>query len=145
MSEGHPNLEYWMHLKHLGEHYAHQVSKEIVCFCQEYQASVIALPKYNEEFTRKVMYGAGNWRPLHLSTRIREYMHYKAWKAGIIVIEVHANGTGSVCALCGSEISEDGKRGKEFTCGNGHHGNRHLNAARNLTQKCRLQFGKQVV
>lgn len=142
--EGHPNQKYWMHLKHLSDHYAHQVSREILCFCQENEVSVIAVPKYHEEFTRRVMIGSGNWGPLHLSTRIREYLRYKAWKAGMIVIEVHANGTGSVCALCGKPILEESKKAREYVCESGHHGNRYLNAARNLTEKCRLQFGKHV-
>lgn len=145
MQKGRPNQKYWMHLKYLSDFYAHQVSREIVRFCREHEAAVIALPKYNEEYTKKVMSGSGNWSPLHLSTRIREYLQYKAWKAGIIVIEVHANGIGSVCAMCGSPIVDAGKKSKDFVCENGHHGNRYLNAARNLAQKCRMQFGKHVV
>ena len=30
-----PNRKYYMHLKHLNEHYAHQVSKEIMDFCRD--------------------------------------------------------------------------------------------------------------
>ncbi|MDO4308156.1 MAG: zinc ribbon domain-containing protein [Eubacteriales bacterium] len=142
--KGHPNQKYWMHLKHMSDHYAHQVSREIIRFCQEKDASVIAVPKYNEEYTRKVMIGSGNWGPLHLSMRIREYLSYKAWKAGILVIEVHANGIGSVCALCGGSIADADRKSKEFVCKNGHYGNRYLNAARNLTKKCRTQFEKHV-
>lgn len=138
----HPNQKYWMHLKHLSDHYAHQVSREIIEFCLENKVSVIAVPKYNEEYTRKVMIGSGNWGPLHLSLRIREYLGYKAWKSGILMIEVHANGIGSVCALCGSLILDESKKSKMFVCQNGHHGNRYLNAARNLAKKCLSQFGK---
>ena len=30
-----PNRKYYMHLKHLNEHYAHQVSKEIMDFAKK--------------------------------------------------------------------------------------------------------------
>ena len=49
------------------------------------------------------MKGSGNWGPLHLSTRIRQYLDYKAWKNGIIVIEVHATGISTNCARCGAD------------------------------------------
>ena len=143
--KGEPDRKYWMHLKNLSEHYAHQVSKEIIDFCQEHEASVIAVPRYREEYTSHVMIGSGNWGPLHLSTRIRQYLQYKAWKAGIIVIEVHANGISSVCAICGSPAEKSGPKSKEYKCIQGHRGNRYLNAARNLTRKTREQFRKHVV
>lgn len=141
--EGAVNQKYWMHLKHLSDHYAHQVSRSIVRFCEEQQVSVIALPKYREEYTWKVMKGSGNWGPLHLSTRIRSYLRYKAWKAGIIVIETHAQGTSSICARCGQPAEESEGNGKEFLCRMGHRGNWYLNTARNLAVKCRGQFEKQ--
>lgn len=86
------NQRYWMHLRHLGEHYAHKISREIIRFCEENEVSIIALPKYDREYTRYVMLGCGNWSPLHLSSRIRSYLSYKGWKAGILVIEVSAKG-----------------------------------------------------
>lgn len=141
---GRANRKYWMHLKYLSDYYAHQVSRSIIEFCQEREVSVIAVPKYNDEYTRNVMIGSGNWSALHLSSRIRENLRYKAWKCGMIVIEIHATGISSVCALCGSPIVDRGKKSGEFLCENGHHGNRHLNAARNLTKKCRTQFQKHV-
>lgn len=82
------NQKYWMHLKHLGEQYAHQVSLDILTFCKEQDVSVIAFPKYDEEYRRHVLKGAGNFGTLHLSTRIREYLTYKVWKEGILVLDV---------------------------------------------------------
>ena len=143
-TDGTPNQKYWMHLKHLGEHYAHQVSAGIVGFCQENQASVIILPAYDKEYTRSVMHGSGDWSPLHLSTRIRQFLPYKAWKAGILVIEVNAKGISSVCSVCGGAVKETRRKSGEYICENGHTGNRHLNAARNLGRKCLTQFGKHV-
>ncbi len=140
--QGQVNRKYWNHLKNLTDYHAHRVSREIIRFCEEYQAGVIALPRYNEEYSRRVMIGAGNWSPLHLSTRIRNFLQYKGWKAGIIVIEVHAAGTGSVCARCGGKIIREDEEAKEFFCEAGHRGNKYLNAARNLAVKCRGQFEK---
>lgn len=39
-----------MHLKHLNEHYAHQVSKEIMDFCKENHTGILVLPEYDEDF-----------------------------------------------------------------------------------------------
>lgn len=139
--EGQANRKYWEYLKNLSDYYAHRISREIIQFCQEHETSVIALPRYNEEYTRQVMMGTGRGSSLKLSNRIREYLQYKAWKAGIIVIEIHASGCGSACALCGGKIAVS-ENGKEYLCENGHQGNRYLNAARNLTAKCRAQFRK---
>lgn len=144
VKEGHPNKKYWMHLKHLADYYAHKISREIINFCEEHEAAVIALPKYDEEYTRHVMYGSGDWSPIHLSMRIREYLSYKAWKSGIIVIEVNARGISSVCAVCGKQVEATDKKTDEFFCEDGHRGNRFLNSARNLGKKCLVQFGKQV-
>lgn len=139
-----PNQKYWMHLKHLAEHYAHEVSAGIVAFCKEHDAAVIVLPKYDKEYTRHVMFGSGDWSPMHLSVRIRQFLSYKAWKAGIIVIDVNARGISSVCARCGGKVADYDEKKIEYFCADGHRGNRYLNAARNLGKKYLVQFGKHV-
>ena len=139
---GKVNQKYWMHLKHLAEHYAHQVSSQIIKFASEQNVSVIVLPRYSQEYTRNIMKGSGNWGPLHLSTRIRQYLDYKAWEKGIIVIEVHAAGSSTICAKCGGKITETIDKSEICRCENGHQGNRYLNSARNLGKKCLVQFGK---
>ena len=58
-----PNRKYYMHLKHLNEHYAHQVSKEIMDFCKENHTGILVLPEYNEDFSRISMYRSGNYSP----------------------------------------------------------------------------------
>lgn len=139
-----PNKKHWMHLKHLGEHYAHDVSSGIVQFCKENHAAILVLPKYDKEYTRSVMYGSGDWSPIHLSTRIRQFLPYKAWKNAIPVIEVNAKGISSVCAKCNAKVTDMNRATEEYFCADGHRGNRHLNAARNLGRKCLIQFGKHV-
>ena len=132
---GRVDQKYWMHLKHLSEHYGHQVTSQILRFAVEQDVSVIVLPRYNQEYSRNVMKGSGNWGPLHLSTRIRQYLDYKAWKNGIIVIEVHATGISTNCARCGAEIIRTDTRAELCCCANGHQTNRYLNAVRNLGKK----------
>lgn len=140
---GRVDQKYWMHLKHLSEHYGHQVTSQILRFAVEQDVSVIVLPRYNQEYSRNVMKGSGNWGPLHLSTRIRQYLDYKAWKNGIIVIEVHATGISKICAKCGAEIIRTDTRTELCCCANGHQTNRYLNAVRNLGKKCLTQFGRR--
>lgn len=134
-----PNKKYFMHLKHLSEHYAHQVSREIVDFCKENQAGAIVLPVYNEDYSKMVMYKTGNFTPLHLSNKIREFLSYKAWAEGILILEVKVDTSGNYCSLCGAPVK---KKGKMFYCENGHEGNRFLNDARQLGVKCQESFRK---
>ena len=61
-----PNRKYYMHLKNLSEHYAHQVSREILNFCKENQAGMIVLPDYDQNFTRMAMVKSGNFSPASL-------------------------------------------------------------------------------
>ena len=139
---GRVDQKYWMHLKHLSEHYGHQITSQILSFAVEQDVSVIVLPRYNQEYSRNVMKGSGNWSPLHLSTRIRQYLDYKAWKNGIIVIEVHASGISTTCARCGADIIQTDVKTNLCICENSHQANRYLNAARNLGRKCLIQFGR---
>ena len=134
-----PNRKYYMHLKHLNEHYAHQVSKEIIDFCKENHTGILVLPEYDENFSRISMYRSGNYSPLHLSIRIRNYLKYKAWAEGILVLELRADGTEKQCSICGATGK---KQGSIFICQNGHQVNRFLNGARNLGRKCQESFRK---
>lgn len=136
------NQKYWMKLKHLNDYYAHRVSREIVDYCKENQAGMIVIPRYDDRFTHYVMGRAGNWSVLGLSRRICSLLAYKAWKAGIVIVEVHAGGTSACCSKCGERVR---KHGSEYECLKGHRGNRYLNTARNLGIKCLRGFGRDVV
>ena len=125
-----------MRYKHLNEHYAHQVSREILDFCKENQAGIIVLPEYDEDFSRMTMYRSGNDSPLHLSTKIRNYLKYKAWAEGILVLELREK----YCSICGSPGK---KQSKLFICQNGHQINHFLNGSRNLACKCQQSFQKR--
>ena len=82
----------------------------------------LVFPKYLEEYEKNVKKGAGNYSALHLSTKIKEYITYKAWKEGILVIDVQAKDTQKICAVCGGEIVERDKTRQESICANGHGG-----------------------
>ena len=138
---GRSNQKYWMKLKHLNEYYSHKFSREIVDYCFAQQVSVVVLPLYSKEYSKYVMKASGNWSALHLSGQIREKLKYKAWKAGLVVLETDAAGISSKCAVCGKKIR---KKDAEFVCPDGHEGNRYLNSAVNLGRKCLMSFGKQV-
>ena len=59
---------------------------------------------------------SGNYSALHLSTRIREYLTYKAWQSGILVIDINAKGLHENCAVCGANIVSVDKKTQECTC-----------------------------
>lgn len=134
------NKKYWMKLKHIKNYYAHTISRQIVNFSMEYQAGIIILPKYDEKFTKYVMLKAGNWSSLHLSQKIRELITYKAWKSGILVLEVHPGRTSSYCAYCQAAIK---KKENTYICPNGHRGSRQINTARNLGKKFLNSFARE--
>lgn len=141
--EGQINRKYWMKLKHLNNDYAHRVSRELVDFCKKKEVGIIVFPKYLEEYEKNVKKGSGNYSALHLSTKIKEYITYKAWQEGILVIDVQAKDTQKICAVCGGEIVEKDKTRQESICVNGHRSNQYLNVARNISKKCLKQFQKK--
>ena len=137
------NQRYWMQIKHLNSHYAHQVSREIVEYCKAHEVGIIAFPKYAESYEKNVKKSSGNYSALHLSTRIREYLTYKAWQSGILVIDINAKGLHEICAVCGANIVSVDKKTQECTCETGHKTNRYLNIARNTAKRCLAQFQKK--
>ena len=126
------NRKHWKKLRDISEDMAHQVSRQILKFCEKEQTAILVLPKYSAEYTRMIMASSGKWSPLRLSRRIIEKLGYKAWQSGILLVEVEASDIGRYCAVCGCEIK---RNGEEFRCKNNHKGNRYLNTARNLGKK----------
>ena len=55
------------------------------------------------------MYRSGNYSPLHLSIRIRNYLKYKAWAEGILVLELRADGTEKQCSHLRSHRKKTGQ------------------------------------
>lgn len=112
-------------------------------YCKAHEVGIIAFPKYAESYEKNVKKASGNYSALHLSTRIREYLTYKAWQSGILVIDINAKGLHENCAVCGANIVSVDKKTQECTCEAGHKTNRYLNIARNTAKRCLAQFQKK--
>lgn len=115
------NKRYWSYLKNVNSYWSQRISREIVDFCLEQGASIIATAEYNSEFSRGVMKKVGNWSPLHLSTRIRSCLLEKAWCKGILI----------------ANISSYNIAAKSQP------GDNRLNKARSIARQCRENFAKQ--
>lgn len=89
-SQGQPKAEqkYWMHLKHLNEYWAHKTSRDLLNFAKANETKVLTWEEYEPNYSKAVLKKAGNWSPLHLSSRIKEYLSYKAWGEGIVIAPV---------------------------------------------------------
>lgn len=137
------NKKYYQHLYQLGEYYAHLVSKRIVEFCVEQNCTIIVLPNFDEAYTTLLAKNHGRYTSMYLSGRIVRYVKYKAWEKGILVTGVRPTNTATTCSICGEKIKVN-KKTKEFTCVNGHKGNKDLNGARNMILQCFIKMGKRV-
>lgn len=135
------NRRYWEKLKNLNDYYAHYFSRQVITYCENHKVRILVLPEYETNHRNIIMTSAGNFSPIHLSMAIRKNLKYKAWQAGIIILEMHQYNTNSVCSFCGGKIRTSGS---EYICENGHRGNRYLNTAKNLGLKCLESFQKKI-
>lgn len=89
-SQGQPKADqkYWLRLKNLNDHWAHKISREILNFAVSNEAKVLTWEEYEPQYSRAVLKKTGNWSPLHLSSRIKEYLTYKSWAEGIVIAPV---------------------------------------------------------
>lgn len=102
------NYRYWKKLKNLHEHYAHQISRQIIDYCKIQNASILVLPEYNKDYGNIILASVGKNSPLRLVPSIREKLKYKAWQEGIVVLEVQQHNINSVCSQCGAKIRRKG-------------------------------------
>lgn len=125
------NKRYWIKLKNINNYFSNKVSRQVINYSKFYGAGIIVMPEYEKVYAKYVMQKSGNWSSVHLSTRIREQIYYKAWQEGILVLEAKPYDCGKICAVCGAAVRREGK---ECLCENGHRGNRYLNSACNLNR-----------
>lgn len=120
---------------------AHRVSREILNFCLEKQASVIVMPNYKNTLDLNSIGYLSATNYDWLGRRIISYVKYKAFGAGIVPATVSTKHIASKCYRCGETIkkynkdSQPGVRyygGKNFICSNGHKGNSYFNSAMNV-------------
>ena len=131
------NGRYWEKLKNLNDHYSHHFSRQVIDYCVKHGAKILVLPDFENNHIKYIMKKSGKFSPIQLSTAIRKKLKYKAWQAGIVVLETQQHHISSVCAECGGKVKNSGS---SFQCENGHQGNRYLNSAWNLGKKCRKSF-----
>ena len=131
------NGRYWEKLKNLNDHYSHQFSRQAIDYCVKHGAKILVLPDFGNNHIKYIMKQSGKFSPIQLSISIRKKLKYKAWQAGIVVLETQQHHISSVCAECGGKVKNSGS---SFHCENGHQGNRYLNSAWNLGKKCRESF-----
>lgn len=117
------NKKYWNYLKHLSEHYAHQVSSEIIDFCEENHVEILALPDYEEHYGSYVINKTDKWTSLYLSLKIRKTLEYKAWGKGISIAYVRYYKSGKKSAA----------------------GNPYLQTCRNIGRQCLKNHGIETV
>ena len=131
------NAAYWEKIKNLNDHYAHQFSRQVIDYCVKHGARILVLPEFDENRKKIIMKQTGKFSPIQLSNSVRRKLKYKAWQAGIVVLEIQQHNISSVCSICGGMAKCSMN---SFHCENGHQGNRYLNSARNLGRKCRAGF-----
>ena len=134
------NRKYWEKLKNLKDYYSHQFSRQVIDYCRQQGARILVLPKFEENHQIHIMKQTGKFSPIHLSISVRKKLKYKAWQAGIVVLEPSQHNISSVCSACGGKVRNHGSL---FQCENGHQGNRYLNTAWNLGEKCLRSFDRK--
>lgn len=140
------NKKYKEHLYNLGEYWAHKVSKAIVDFCIEHEISLITMADFTDNpLLDYLVKKKGKHIPAYLSLKIRRYLQYKAFKAGIVISKVKPQYTANKCSTCGDYLIRQSPKDKTYRCKTGHTGNKALNTARNITQTCFHKFGLRSV
>ena len=113
------NKKHWKYLRNLSDHYAHQVSREILDFCKANRVTILAVPDHTDQ-QAKIFRQDRKWTPLYLSQKILRQLDYKAWGAGISIAKVRCY------------QRED----RDCTI------NPYLQTARNIGQQCQKNHGK---
>ena len=109
-------------------HYSHVISKKIVDFCVENEASIIITPLSTKD--KAYYYTKGNKsRPIYLREKITEFLNYKAFRKGILSTTVLRKDKASFCYKCNGKIKS--RKLKTF-CENGHKLDYYFNYAMNV-------------
>lgn len=131
-------------LRNLSEHYSHQVSRQIVEFCEEQRVTILVVPGYRQTINLNergyLSATSYDW----IGRRIIQYLRYKAFSRGMVVTSVSTKDIAGTCHLCGEPIKRFNKEnrpgrnyygGKNYICPNGHRGNAYFNEAMNVGQR----------
>lgn len=140
-NSGRENQEIYKKIEQINQHYAHQVSREIVTYCVQKKIKIIIVPNYeNAIYFQNKPYG--NTNLFHWQGRaIIRNLKYKSMQKGITVATIRPYHITDSCSECGEKIQRynEGQKasrsyygGKLYQCPNGHRGNAALNTAKNI-------------
>ena len=130
-------------IHHITDDVAHKVSKEIIDFCVENEASIIVVPNYTQQMNFNTIGYVPSSSYDWLGRRIISYVKYKSFAAGIVTATASTKNIASCCYKCGEQVKKYNKNhapgknfygGKNFICPNGHKGNSYFNSAMNVAR-----------
>ncbi|QCT70598.1 zinc ribbon domain-containing protein [Eubacterium maltosivorans] len=139
---GRENEKYYQKITRVTDHYAHEVSREIVDYALKQGAKLIVLPELKESFDQAKKPYLGKTPYDFIGRRIARYVQYKAWQKGLVAMTSKPYYASTRCCHCGAPIAKHNTEyqnpsanfygGKNFVCKEGHRGSTALNSARNL-------------
>jgi putative transposase len=101
------NADVWTKIRNVDDHLAHLVSRRIVQFAQEHEASILVFEHLGNLKPAKGKYSKrGNEkRAFWMKGRIFNYAKYKAYNAGILTSRVSPRNTSRECACCSGMVA----------------------------------------
>src|SRR6266516_685825 len=100
------NVALWRTIRDRDEQLAHQVSRRIVQFAREHEASILVFEHLGNLKPEKGRYSrrGNSKRAFWMKGRIFRYATYKAWNERIITCRVNPKNTSRECACCGAQV-----------------------------------------
>jgi putative transposase len=115
------NADLWKKIRDVDDHVAHLVSRRIVQFAQEHEASILVFEHLGSLRPEKGKYSkrGNSKRAFWMKGRIFNYAKYKAYNAGILTSRVSPKNTSCTCARCGAPVARycEGQEPKGYTMG----------------------------
>ena len=115
------NVDFWNKIKHGDEHIAHLISKRIVQFAQQHEATILVFEHLGNLKPTKGKYSKrGNEKRAYwMKGRIFAYAKYKAWNEQIITSRVNPRNTSRECARCHALVAryQEGQPAEGYTQG----------------------------
>jgi len=115
------NADLWTKIRNVDDHIAHLVSRRIVQFAQEHEASILVFEHLGNLKPTKGKYSKrGNEKRAYwMKGRIFNYAKYKAYNMGILTSRVSPRNTSCTCARCGAVVSRycEGQAASGYTMG----------------------------
>jgi putative transposase len=115
------NADLWTKIRNVDDHIAHLVSRRIVQFAQEHEASILVFEHLGNLKPTKGKYSKrrNEKRAFWMKGRIFNYSKYKAYNAGILTSRVSPRNTSRECACCGGMVARyrEGQEPKGYTMG----------------------------